>query len=127
MTNEKAVGNIGYGVWGSGGGGSGGQYVFASLEELDTLKTEWTTVRDDISSDGIRLATARATIHEPAEDVMSKLQYVAVGESLDSAIEHNKTMFNYAKSYVEKLGAAIEQYAADDEANAARVRSADDE
>lgn len=125
MTSEKALGNAGYAIWGSGGGGSGGQYVFASLEELDAIITDWTTLRDDIQLDGQRLAHAQSRIEPPADDIMSRQQPAAVNASLDKALAHNATMSEYASSYIDKLNATKEHYLLEEETNAARMRDAD--
>lgn len=126
MTNEKAVGNAGYGVWGSGGGGSGGQYVFASLEELDALKTEWTEILEATTSDGQGLLQAQFIIMAPAEDDMSTLQAGAVGKSLGKALEHNQSMVEYARTFIAKLAAAREQYGVEDEAAANNIGHVDE-
>lgn len=125
MTSEDALGNAGYAITGSGGGGSGGNYVFANLAELDAIITEWTEVRDAIHFDGLRLRQAKNFIRRPADDTMSRSQSDALSRSLDKALAHNTAMRAYASSYIEKLTAAKKQYLSDDDANAARMRDAD--
>ncbi|MFC4854603.1 hypothetical protein [Actinophytocola glycyrrhizae] len=121
-----ALGNAGYVVTGSGGGGANGDYVFADLAELGALITEWAAIRDTIETDGLNLLLARQQIFSPADDDMSKGQAEALVESLVKARTHNKAMFDYANAYVEKLTAAREQYAADEELNVARMRGVDE-
>lgn len=125
--SEDALGNAGYAITGSGGGGSGGKYVFASLEELDSIKSQWTAILEAILVDGARLSMARDALHAPADDLMSNAQYTAITKSLNSAIKHNKRMHDYADDYVRKLEAAAEGYVSDDEVNAAQFRSANDD
>ena len=121
-----ALGNAGHVITGSGGGGADGDYVFADLAELGALITEWTAIRDAIQVDGEKLVQARQAIYSPADDDMSKGQAQALIESLDKAQAHNDAMFAYADAYVEKLTAARERYATDEEANVARMRSVDE-
>lgn len=121
-----ALGNAGYAITGSGGGGADGDYVFADLAELGALITEWTAIRDAILSDGEKLLQAQQAIYSPADDDMSRGQAKALIESLDKAQTHNDAMFAYAHAYVEKLTAAREQYASDEESNAARMRRIDE-
>ncbi|MPZ81805.1 MAG: hypothetical protein GEV28_15960 [Actinophytocola sp.] len=117
--------NAGYVVIGSGGGGAGGNYVFADLDELDAIIDEWTAIRDGVQADGRKLLQAQQLIVAPAKDLMSQLQPAAMNESLTKAIGHNAAMADYADGYVQKLQAARAQYGADDEQAAARMRSVD--
>ena len=126
MTGDIALGNAGYAITGSGGGGADGDYVFVDLAELDSLITEWTAIRDAIQTDGDKLVQATYLIVPPAEDDMSGAQSAATVVSLDKAQAHNVAMFAYADSYLGKLTAAREQYAADEKLNAARMRTIDE-
>ncbi|MGB3444935.1 MAG: hypothetical protein WBA97_39870 [Actinophytocola sp.] len=121
-----ALGNAGYVITGSGGGGADGDYVFADLAELDSIITEWTALRDTIQVDGRKLAQAQQAVYSPADDDMSRGQAKALVESLDKARTHNDAMLAYADAYVEKLTAARERYAADEETNVARMRGVDE-
>lgn len=121
-----ALGNAGYVITGSGGGGADGDYVFADLAELDAIITEWTAIRDTIQLDGTELAQARQMISPPAADLMSTGQATALVDSLDKAQTHNDAMFAYADAYVEKLTAARERYAAGEESTVARMRGIDE-
>lgn len=120
MTSEDALGNAGYAITGSGGGGSGGKYVFASLEELDSIITDWTKILDELLRDGDGMAQASYVRLRPADDEMSTRQSSAVGDSFGVAITHIKDMQVYTRSYLEKLKIAREQYLADDTEAAAR-------
>jgi hypothetical protein len=125
VTGDIALGNAGYAITGSGGGG-GGDYVFADLAELDSLISEWTAIRDNIQTDGEKLLQAAYLIIPPAEDDMSKAQSAATVASLDKAQIHNDAMFAYADSYLGKLTTTRERYATDEEVNAGRMRGVDE-
>jgi hypothetical protein len=118
-----ALGQAGYGVTGSGGGGAGGQFVFTNLEELDGIITDLETLRDDIAKDGAKLRQARQVIVPPGEDIMSRMEATATVNSLDKALEHNLAMFTYAGAEIEKMRAARATYANSDEAGAAWLRN----
>jgi hypothetical protein len=120
------LGNVGYAITGSGGGGANGDYVFVDLAELAALITEWTTIRDAIQLDRDKLVQAAYLILPPADDDMSGAQSEAMIASLEKAQVHNDAMFAYADSYLGKLTAAREQYAAQDELRAAQMRSIDE-
>ncbi|MFL6143206.1 MAG: hypothetical protein ACJ72N_15250 [Labedaea sp.] len=117
-----ALGQAGYAITGSGGGGAGGQYVFASLAELDGLITDWEALRDRIRDRDVKFRRAISLIAPPADDLMSRLQAKGVVGSLVKAQAHNLAMFTYADGYVTKLKAAHAQYAAIDADNAALIR-----
>jgi hypothetical protein len=126
VTGDIALGNAGYAITGSGGGGADGDYVFVDLAELDSLITEWTAIRDAIQTDGDKLMQAAYLIAPPAEDDMSEAQSAAMVASLEKAQGHNDAMFAYADSYLGKLTAARHRYAEDDDLNAARMRGIDE-
>lgn len=69
-----ALGPVGYVITGSGGGGAGGRYVFANLEDLDGVLAELETLRDDIRKDGEKLLRAQQLIEPPGEDIMSRME-----------------------------------------------------
>lgn len=117
------AGPAGYAITGSGGGGAGGQYVFASLEELDDIIADWEALHDRIRNRAAKLARAIGMIEPPADDVMSRLQANTAVRSLEMAEQHRQAMENYARNYVEKLRAARAQYAATDADNAAHLRT----
>jgi hypothetical protein len=118
------LGQAGYAITGSGGGGAGGQYVFASLAELDGVIAEWEALRDRIRGRGAMLSRAVSVIEPPADDLMSRLQANTAARSLERAQEHRQAMEDYATGYVEKLRAARTQYSATDSNNAAQLRQA---
>lgn len=124
--SEHALGNAGYAVTGSGGGGQDGTYVFASLEELDAILQEWTAIRDAIHADGEEMTQARFVHLRPADDEMSARQSSAVLSSFSEAEAHNRAMLTYADSYITKLRAAKEQYVSDDATAAARLDRIDE-
>lgn len=118
-----ALGQAGYAITGSGGGGAGGRYVFASLEELDDIIADWEALHDRIRNRAAKLKRAIGLIEPPAEDIMSRLQANTAVRSLEKAEAHRQAMENYARNYVEKLRAARAQYAGTDADNAARLRN----
>ncbi len=126
MADEGALGNAGYAVTGSGGGGEGGRYMFADLAELDAIIKQWTDLRDAIQLDGDGMHQAQFLQLAPAEDEMSQQQATAVAESLGKATDHNILMARYADSFVRKLMAARDRYVADDDSAAALVSGVDE-
>lgn len=126
MAAERPVANAGYVVTGSGGGGGNGQYVFASLEQLDDIKSQWVALHDAIKLDGRALMQALSGDLAPAYDEMSRRQADALVESINKATAHNEAMFKYAEAYIHKLDAALKRYVADDEAAAARLGRVDE-
>lgn len=124
MAQERSFANAGYAITGSGGGGNG-DYVFASLDDLELIIREWVTIRDSVAADGDKIAQAQTVISPPAKDEMSTVQAAAMLESLANALEHNERMRSYAHDYVEKLTAVRDRYRGDDDANATRLRSLD--
>jgi hypothetical protein len=109
----------------SGGGGSGGNYVFTDLAHLDSIIAKWTKIRDDISADGISVGDAIRLIVPPADDQPSIAQAKAVRESLVMGQRHNVAMYDYANHIIQKLQATREQYATTEEDNTNTVRNAD--
>lgn len=124
MGDPGALGQAGYAITGSGGGGEGGQYVFASLAELDGVIAQWEALRDRIRGRGALLSRAISLIEPPADDLMSTFQAGNAARSLERAQEHRQAMEDYAAGYVEKLHAARARYAAAESDNAARLRDA---
>ncbi|MPZ84080.1 MAG: hypothetical protein GEV28_28270 [Actinophytocola sp.] len=109
----------------SGGGGAGGQYVFANLEEIDGIITDLEAIKNDIRDDeryfrqAIRLAT------RPAEDMMSNGQVEAYHASLRKGWQHNKAVAAYAENQLAKLRAARQTYVDTDSGAADRLRNID--
>jgi hypothetical protein len=116
------LGQAGYAITGSGGGGADGEYVFASLEELDAIIAEWEALQQRIRHRATKLVRAKSLIEPPADDVMSQLQAKAAIRSLEKAEEHRQAMEDYAAGFVAKLRAARTQYASTDADNAAALR-----
>jgi hypothetical protein len=94
-----------------------GKYVFADLDELRSIITEWTATKDRIAQRGSKLRHAIGLITPPAEDTVSRLHALRTRASLQKALEHNDAMTHYAQEYVDKLTAARAQYT-DSEAQA---------
>jgi len=90
----------------SGGGGAGGEFMFANIEDLDAVITKWHTQRGEVQEDQDRIVAAYREIAEPAGDEMSRGQANAARNSLVSMWEHNSQMLQYTDSYIEKLNLA---------------------
>lgn len=125
-SESAPLGQVGYAITGSGGGGAGGRFVFANVAELDGIITDLEKLRDDIRTDGDKLVQAQGLIEPPGEDIMSRMEAKATVRSLDEAIKHNKVMRNYAKAEITKLRAARNAYANTDDEGAARMRDVDE-
>jgi hypothetical protein len=90
----------------AGGGGTGGQYMFASLADLDAVIAQWKEQRQAIYDDGQKIQQAAGAIVAPAEDGMSGGMSDTSLASLDALYKHNREMFKYADDYVRKLEAS---------------------
>lgn len=99
----------------SGGGGAGGQFMFADVAELDAVVTQWNTQRDEIQADQDKIIAAYHDIAEPAGDEMSQGQADASRKSLLNMWKHNFQMLQYADNYIQKLGLARGDMVAQDE------------
>ena len=95
----------------AGGGGTGGQFMFANLDDLNTVITRWETERDGIQADCDAIADAYWAIKEPAADPLSGEQAQASRDSLANMWSHSTAMLNYANNYIEKLKASRQQIA----------------
>jgi hypothetical protein len=89
-----------------GGGGTGGQFMFASIEELDGVITQWRNQLEEIRQDGRRIRDAAAFIAPPAGDSMSTKMADTTMQSLEALYKHNLEMRNYAEAYIQKLEAS---------------------
>jgi hypothetical protein len=107
----------------AGGGGSGGEFMFANLAELDGVITKWVEERDGILADRDAIADAFYMIAEPAGDMMSRGQTSASRDSLASMYQHSDAMLKYAEGYIEKLNASREQMAIMEDGAHTRMRS----
>lgn len=115
--------NAGYAVTGSGGGGTDGNYMFASIEELDSLVDEWLALRERIFERGRRIVRARDLIEPPARDPMSREHANVIAHSMAKALAHNDAMRTYTKKYIAKLTMSRDQYTSDDNEAAVSVRN----
>lgn len=86
------LGQAGYSITGSGGGGAGGQYVFADLDQINGIISDAERLLTDIRDDGASLLRAQQRVEPPAEDIMSVMEAEATVRSLDQAITHNQAM-----------------------------------
>jgi hypothetical protein len=117
-----ALGQAGYAITGSGGGGAGGQYVFVSVEQLDAIITEAGALLADIRLDGDQLRQAAGLIEPPADDIMSVMEARTTVESLTEAERHNKAMAAYVEAEMGKLQACRAAYVNTEDASAAQLR-----
>lgn len=108
----------------AGGGGTGGQFMFASLAELDGVITQWKAERDAIDADGMKIMQAIGFISPPAGDTMSVGQADATRTSLDALYKHNRAMFDYADGYIKKLEASRASIANIEHSNKTRLGNA---
>lgn len=100
----------------SGGGGTGGQYMFTSPEELAVVIGKWEDERDAIQADQNQIAEAYWAIKNPAGDNMSQGQAEASKTSLATMWEHNNAMLEYANGYIDKLKSSHAQMATTEDA-----------
>lgn len=107
----------------AGGGGTGGQFMFASLDELDAVIKRWETERDGIIADRDQISQAYYSIKKPAGDPMSEEQANASRDSLANLWNHSQAMLQYAENYILKLKASRDQMAVNDEAQRDTYRS----
>ncbi|MGB3444001.1 MAG: hypothetical protein WBA97_35135 [Actinophytocola sp.] len=107
----------------SGGGGAGGQFMFANLEELDAVIAKWEEERDGILADRQAIHEALDGIAEPAGDTMSQFQANASRDSLSNMFQHNNAMLRYAENYIEKLYESREQIAVMEDGARDQMRS----
>lgn len=90
----------------AGGGGTGGQYMFASIADLDAVIAQWKDQREAILADGQKIQQAAGAIYAPAGDGMSGGMTDTSLQSLDALYQHNRAMFKYADDYIRKLEAS---------------------
>lgn len=107
----------------AGGGGTGGQFMFASVDELTGVITQWELERDAIIADRDAIADAYYQIGDPAGDDMSRGQASASRDSLATMWEHNVNMLKYAEDYISKLYASRDQMSTMEDGAVARMRS----
>jgi hypothetical protein len=107
----------------AGGGGTGGQFMFASLDDLNDVIKKWEDERDGIRADRDVIADAYYAVKEPAGDTMSRGQASASRDSLANMWNHSNAMLNYANNYIEKLKASREQISTMEDGAHSRIRS----
>jgi hypothetical protein len=121
---QIGLGSLGVGEWfDGGGGGAGGQFVFADLAALDTAIARWTALKDRIGGRGRKIARARDRCNPPAEDVMSRRQADAAREAMNKKLLHNDAMRAYADAYLHKLADSRATMAAAEQSNTHRLRN----
>jgi hypothetical protein len=109
----------------AGGGGTGGQFMFASIAELDAVIAQWEKELEAIRADGITIDEAAGFVEPPAQDGMSVGQADATRQSLIKLREHNTAMRGYAEEYIKKLKASRASMTNTDQGNEAQLRNAD--
>lgn len=107
----------------AGGGGQGGQFMFADVHELDSVIKQWEDERDQIKADCQTISDAYHSIAEPAKDVMSRANTKASKDSLANMWQHSNAMFEYAENYIAKLKASRQQMVVMEEGAHANFRS----
>jgi hypothetical protein len=111
------------GQYQAGGGGQGGQFMFADVAELDSVIKQWEDERDGIKADRQTISDAYYSINEPASDVMSRAQASASRDSLANMYQHSDAMLRYAENYIAKLKASRQQMAVQEEGARDNFRS----
>jgi hypothetical protein len=109
----------------SGGGGAGGQYVFADVDEIDGIITDLETELEDVQGDERYFQQAIDLATPPAEDMMSAGQVDAYRASLQEGWQHNKAVAAYAENQLAKLRAARQAYVDVDSGAANQLRNID--
>jgi hypothetical protein len=107
----------------AGGGGAGGQFTFANVEELDGIIRKWEDERDGIDADRKAIAEAYHMIKQPAGDIMSLTQMEASKNSLANMWHHSDSMYNYAQNYITKLMTSRAQIATTEDGAYQRIRN----
>lgn len=110
----------------SGGGGAGGQYVFANIEEIDSIITDLETELVDIIEDDLYFQHSIRLATPPAEDTMSVGQVDAYVAALQQGWQHNKAVTAYAEGQLAKLRAARQMYVDADSGAAERLQDIDE-
>jgi hypothetical protein len=109
----------------AGGGGTGGQFMFASVDELNGVITQWQTELAAIEADGEKIRQAAGYIEAPAGDSMSVAQADATTQSLNALQQHNDAMRDYAREYIKKLIASRDSIVNAEQNNVAEMQSVD--
>lgn len=109
--------------WNAGGGGAGGKFMFASIEDLDAVIAHWKTELQAIRDDGERIRNSAQAVAEPAEDGMSRDQATATRQSLAALQKHNEAMRDYAMRYIQKLEDSRQSMVNNDQSGQARMNN----
>lgn len=109
----------------SGGGGASGQYVFANIEEIDSIITNLEAELADILDDERDFEQAISLATPPADDVMSVGQVNAYVAALHKGWLHNQAVAAYADNQLAKLRAARQEYVDTDSNAAEQQRNVD--
>lgn len=109
----------------AGGGGTGGQFMFASIADLDAVIAQWETELVAITTDGDAIDQAAGFVEPPAQDGMTVGQADATRESLIKLKEHNIAMRDYAVGYIEKLKASRASMVNTEQGNQAQIQNVD--
>lgn len=107
-----------------GAGGSGGQYVFADLAEIDGIIADLEELTTGIHSEDEAYAQAIRLAAPPAEDYLSVEQANAYVAALEKGRSHSRAMAGYADDMLAELRAARQAYADSDATSAAQLRNA---
>jgi len=109
-----------------GGGGAGEQYVFANVEEIDSIITDLEAIKKEIRDDDQYFDQAINLATPPADDVMSVGQVDTYVAALQEGWEHNRAVAVYAQNQVAKLRAARQAYTETDSGAAEQLRDIDE-
>lgn len=97
------IGNPLPATYDTGGGGAGGSYMFASLDELDGVIAQWQDLVDDIKADQGNIESAVMQANWPAGDSVSDQNYRQSSDVVQAMRKHNEKLLVYAEHYLVKL------------------------
>lgn len=121
---QAGIAALGIGGWMDSGGGTGGQFVFVNLDEIDSILREWEDLRDRIDARRRTTDKVRNLCNPPAGDMMSEYQANAGLETATAKLEHDDALWAYAQAYVDNLTACHKAMTATERGNADRLRGA---
>jgi hypothetical protein len=107
----------------SGGGGRGGQFMFASLAELDSVIATWRREIDAMVDDRRRIRATMGAANRPAADAMSTYHTGAVKQTLAAMDVHSEQLLQYAQGYLRKLEQTRQQMQANEDAAESSMRN----
>lgn len=120
---QAGIGSLGIGQYlDSGGGGSGGQFVFANLDELSSVLHEWEDVRNEIEKRQRTVSSIQDLCTPPADDMMSHYQADAGKRTAAEKFNHENALLAYARAYVDKLAACRNAMATTEQHNTDQFR-----